>query len=140
MIKQKIFSGDLKQNRIDVILSNFFSETKRLVSADKIIPIQQILYSKSEVVDQYFVKPELILRLFLFFQPFSKSNSNYLENKCKFNKLIVNKIFEQTKSNAEEQIFFSHKVRFALKYFHKILLELRNIKAMCYLRFLFILN
>lgn len=60
--------------------------------AYKILPISLILDLKSESFEKYLIKPELIMRLFYFFNPF-EMNSNLFENKFMLKKKIVEKIY-----------------------------------------------
>ena len=119
------------------MLNGFFCEDQRSRAAEKIIPIPQILESKSEFLNKYLSKPHLCLKLFLFFQPFAK-NSFYIEKKSKLQRIIVDRIYELKQTRITGTVFFSEKVRFTLIYFYENLKGLNNLQALLYLRILFI--
>lgn len=127
----------ISENKVDTMLSEFFCETQRSLAAEKIIPTSQILQSKTEFFNSYLSKPHLRLKLFLFFQPFSKSNLQ-IDNKFELQKAIITKIFGIKQNQITGPIFFSEKIIFTLVYFYETLKSLKNLEVMNSLRLLFL--
>ena len=72
LIQKDIFT-EILEGKIKRELYEIFRDAKDII-AEKIIPINQILKSGPEFLNQYLAKYELTLKLFYFFQPFSKNN------------------------------------------------------------------